>query len=81
MTREEVLRDFVALPPEGQRVGADLIAFLRQRDAQAQPAENKPDTDWSSEEAIGMWRDRTEMSDSTAWVRQLRAHDWRRNDC
>ena len=76
MTSEELLRDFIALPPEGQRVVADLIAFLRKRYAQAQPAENKPDTDWSSEEAIGMWRDRTEMNDSTAWLRQLRESEW-----
>lgn len=76
MTREDMLRDFVALPPEGQRVVADLIAFLRQRYAQGPPIESKPETEWSSEEAIGMWRDRAEMSDSTAWVRQLRESEW-----
>lgn len=25
---------------------------------------------------IGMWRERGEMNDSTAWVRQMRAAEW-----
>jgi len=31
-------------------------------------------TDWSNEPFIGMWKDREEMKDSMAWVRQLRGH-------
>lgn len=31
----------------------------------------------SEEPAIGMWKDRQDMRDSTAWVRQLREHEWR----
>ena len=26
--------------------------------------------------AIGMWEDREDMQDSTAWVRQLRQREW-----
>jgi hypothetical protein len=31
-------------------------------------------TDWSKEPFIGIWKDREEMEDSVAWVRQLRGH-------
>ena len=33
-----------------------------------------------TEPFIGMWRDREEMADSTAWVRRLRARQWSRAD-
>jgi hypothetical protein len=73
MTNEELLREFVALPPEGRRVVTDLIAFLRQRYA-APPATTT--TDLSDEDFIGMWSDREEMKDSSAWVRDLRETEW-----
>ena len=31
----------------------------------------------SEELAIGMWKDREDMKDSTAWVRNLREREWR----
>lgn len=73
MTNEELLREFVALPPEGRRVVADLIAFLRQRYG-VSPITTA--TDLSSEDVIGMWRDREEMQDSSAWVRNIRETEW-----
>ena len=33
-----------------------------------------------TEPFIGMWRDREEMADGTAWVRRLRACQWSRAD-
>jgi hypothetical protein len=30
------------------------------------------------EEMFGMWRGREDITDSTAWVRQLREREWRR---
>lgn len=76
MTYEEVLREFIALPPEGQRLVTELIAFLRQRYEQPKSPKTTPEPDLSSEGFIGMWKDRDEMSDSTAWVRQLRQKEW-----
>lgn len=73
MTNEELLREFVALPPEGRRVVTDLIAFLRQR-YDAPPT--TPATDLSTESFIGLWRDREEMQDSSAWVRNVRETEW-----
>ena len=75
MTNEELLREFVALPPEGRRVVADLIAFLRQRYSTSAPTMA---TDISAEDYIGMWADREEMKDSSAWVRNWRETEWGR---
>ena len=76
MTNEELLREFVALPPEGRRVVTDLIAFLRQRYELPQPTAASETTDLGSESFIGMWSDREEMQDSSAWVRNVRENDW-----
>lgn len=36
----------------------------------------KPKGDWRQDPAIGMWKNRPEMEDSVAWVRQLRQSEW-----
>jgi hypothetical protein len=76
MTNEEILREITTLP-EGRKQAEDFLAFLRQRyTASAQtPTQN---ADWEKEPFVGMWRDREEMADSTAWVRNLRQTAWRR---
>ncbi len=76
MTNEELLREFVALPPEGRRVVTDFVAFLRQRYGLPQTATVPLVADLSSESFIGMWSDREEMQDSSAWVRNVRETEW-----
>jgi len=74
MTDEEILREIGSLPPEGQRLVESFVAFLRQRYA---PAVTPPaNTPLQNENFIGMWRDRDEMKDSTAWVRGVREAEW-----
>lgn len=76
MTDEELVREVSALPPEGKRRLEDFIAILRQRDGFPQidqPTDKKP---LESEEFIGMWRDREEMSDSVEWVQKVRESEW-----
>lgn len=76
MNQEQILHDLMALPPVAQQMVADFIAFLRLRYTQEAsegvdvlpPLENDP--------FIGMWRDRTEMTDSSAWVRIVRTREW-----
>ena len=74
MTNEEILREINALPLEAQRQITDFIAFLRQRYQSSQMPEST--SDLKSEEFVGMWRDREDMSDSTAWVRNIREKHW-----
>lgn len=74
MTSEEILHEIGSLPPEGQRLIESFLAFLRQRYAPpVTPPVNAPLQD---ESFIGMWRDRVEMADSTAWVRGIRESEW-----
>ena len=76
MNREQILRDLMALPPVAQQMAADFIAFLRLRYAQepSEKAEILPAL--KNEPFIGMWRDRTDMADSSAWVRIVRTREW-----
>jgi hypothetical protein len=74
MTNEEILREIGSLPPEGKRLVENFLAFLGQRYARAiAPSADIP---LPGENFIGMWRDRVEMADSTAWVRGIRDSEW-----
>jgi hypothetical protein len=37
-----------------------------------QTESHRAKTDWQTDPCIGMWKDRSDMQDSTSWVRQLR---------
>lgn len=76
MTNEEIIREISALPPEGQRLVEDFVAFLRQRYAFS--LIDKPFVDKSlvDDEFIGIWSDRDDMTDSSVWVNSLRESEW-----
>ena len=75
MTNEEILREINSLPPEAQRQIEDLISFLRERYKGSQPP-IPPASDLETEAFVGMWRDRADMNDSSAWVRNVRETHW-----
>ena len=75
MTNEEILREINSLPLEAQRQIEDFISFLRERYKNMQP-KNTPVSDLESVAFVGMWRDREDMRDSTAWVRNIREKHW-----
>jgi len=74
MTGEEILREVASLPPEARREIEDFVLFLRERYRSfvydASTGELK------AEDFVGMWTDRDDMKDSTAWVRELRDKHW-----
>lgn len=76
MTQEEILRELASLPPEGQRQVAEFIALLQERYSRSQSTEQPAASDVTQEGFIGMWRDREDMRDSSAWVRDLREREW-----
>jgi hypothetical protein len=76
MTQQELLNEFLSLPAEAQRQVIDFIAFLRQRYAVVEPASGSPDFDLINDSFIGMWSDRQDLADSTAWVRDVRENEW-----
>ena len=75
MTNEEILREIDSLPLEAQRQIEDFISFLRERYKGA-PPKTAPTSDLETEPFVGMWRDREDMQDSSAWVRKLRETHW-----
>ncbi len=76
MTHEEILREFAALPPEGQRQVVDFIAFLQQRYTRSDRIKESSAADLAEDGFIGIWRDREEIGDSSEWVRQTREREW-----
>lgn len=75
MTYEEILRELASLPPEGQKEAADFIKFLCERHSRSLSGEQH-NRDLSELGFVGMWRDRNDMRDSSAWVRRLRECEW-----
>jgi hypothetical protein len=76
MNQNSVFQDFQSLPPEAQRQVADFIAFLQARHKPATARRKAKQSNLSDEAFIGMWRDRTDMQNSTEWVRNLRKREW-----
>ncbi len=75
MTDEEILRAINSLPLEAQRQIEDFVVALREHYKGAQAAA-APISDLETEAFVGMWRDREDMRDSSAWVRNVRETHW-----
>jgi hypothetical protein len=78
METTNLIRDIGSLPPEAQKQVSDFVAFLKTRYSSQQRARKAKRTRLADEPFIGMWRDRDDMRDSTAWVRRLRVSEWER---
>jgi len=73
-----IAREIALLPSEAQKQVLDFVAFLKTRYPTIEPAQEVQNTMLTEEPFVGMWRDREDMRDSTAWVRNLRRHEWER---
>lgn len=76
MQQEDLWRQLTTLPPEAQQQVIDFIAFLHTRYASTHASETAKRTRLASEPFIGMWRDRKDLQDSSAWVRNIREREW-----
>jgi hypothetical protein len=71
-----IWRQFDTLPAEAKREVIDFIAFLQMR-YQRPKLEKRPQTLKLSEDPfVGIWKDREDMNDSVAWVRDVRKREW-----
>ena len=77
-TAKSIAQEIASLPPEAQRQVIDFVAFLRTRYPTRQTIERTERVRLPDEPFIGMWREREDMQDSTAWVRDLRRREWER---
>ena len=77
MTNEEILREINSLPIEAKQQIEGFISFLRERYKNS--ASNLSETsDLKTEPFVGRWRDREDLSDSLARVRNVRQMHWSR---
>jgi hypothetical protein len=76
MNQEKVWRELVSLPPEAQKQVADYIAFLQTRYLHPRAGKKAKRAKLADERFIGIWRDRQDMQDSSAWVRIVREREW-----
>ncbi|MBN1316485.1 MAG: DUF2281 domain-containing protein [Anaerolineales bacterium] len=76
MTQNDLIEDYKTLPPEAQKQVSDFIAFLHTRYRIANVDKTKPGTKLADESFVGIWQDRKEMRNSSAWVRETRMTEW-----
>ncbi len=76
MTHQQLIDEYSSLPAEAQREVADFVAFLRQRYKAAEATPQTSSIDLENEPFIGMWSNRQDLDDSTAWVRNTRKTEW-----
>jgi hypothetical protein len=71
MTNEDLLREIMSLPADAKRKVEKYVDYPRR--SKTVPASS---IQLEEEEFFGIWRDRDEMRDSTAWVRNIRETHW-----
>ncbi|MEH2414818.1 hypothetical protein [Nostoc sp.] len=54
----------------------DALAKAQKTYPLVEPASQSPDFDLINDSFIGMWSDRQDLADSTAWVRGVRENEW-----
>lgn len=80
MNLQAILDDIQMLPPDKQKEVIDFIAFLKTRLGIQKGRTSSTSTVNQPESFVGMWADRQEMKDSTLWLRELRANEWKSAD-
>lgn len=77
MTNEELLREVSSLSDGARRQIEKYVSYLKGKESSK--IEEKPKRPLRDEPFFGMWADREDMKDSTAWVRKIREEQWTRN--
>lgn len=75
MSKKSVLDILDKLPPNARKEAEDFVRFLYDQymDPKPDQSDDKPLTD---SPFVGMWKDREDLKDSTAWVREQRKKQW-----
>jgi hypothetical protein len=75
MSYRKLISVLASLSPEAQRQVADFVAHLKQQNYSARRL-GKQNGAVLSRQFIGMWADRQDMKDASAWVRKRRKQEW-----
>jgi hypothetical protein len=76
MDKNRVLNEFEALPQDAQQQVIDFIAFLQTRYQPGRAKDVAKRKEITEESFIGIWKNREDMGDSSAWVRNVRKTEW-----
>ena len=76
MEQERLLRELASLPPEGRRQVEKLVLLLKKRYAHSSSRKKAKRSPLKDEKFVGMWKDREDLKDSSAWVRSIRKSEW-----
>lgn len=76
MTLADTLARARTLPIERQQEIADFVDFLLNRYGAAASPMSAPAPLDLSQAFFGMWADREDMTDSTAYIQDLRRNEW-----
>ena len=74
MSKNPVLDKFEKLPPEAKKEANDFVQFLYDRYVKSTSKKTKKPISESS--FVGMWKDRSDLSDSSGWVKKQRQTQW-----
>ena len=75
MDKKSVLDKFEKLPPNARKEASDFVQLLYNR--YVKPRSFSPSKNPISESSfVGMWKDRPDLADSSAWVKAQRKLQW-----
>lgn len=75
MSESTVAKKIKKLPPEAKQQAQDFVDFLYERYVKDEKKKSVKKSILESS-FFGMWKDREDMKDSTAWVRKVRKSQW-----
>ena len=75
MDQKTLWHAYRSLPDEAQHQITDFIAFLRTK-YRTMSTLTPDETALDDEPFVGIWAERDELRDSTAWVRMTRTQEW-----
>lgn len=76
MTTAQLIENFNALPKDAQKVVVELVMFLGKKEQGPKSSRKSNTTSLMNEKFIGLWKDRDDMQDSNAYIRNLRRSEW-----
>ena len=79
LDQDTLWREFSSLSVDEKVEVVDFIAFLQSKHKRIRSHKAKKKDSILDEPFLGMWKDRQDMADSTAWVRAIRKSEWTRH--
>lgn len=72
----DIERKLAVLPPEALKLVAEFVGVISSQYAVLTKPAPSQRTKLRAEPIIGLWADRADMADSTAYIRKLRQEEW-----